>query len=370
MIVTARATPTGAPATPDGAPAVTGDAAFAALLAALTGVVPMTGTPLPPAPASAPAAEEPQGVDVGALGAAGRLPSRAAALASGLPQVTVATPPGAAIPVPAGVPAPSALATTAAAAPAALPPTAAVDATPVVRPPGHPAARPVPHASAKAVEHAAAPSAVQAAAAQVQDPPPPAPAGDAPLPSRAPVPAAAPAEAPSQGVAVVAAAPVTAPPPATPAPAHVSGPARHVPAAVVEAARRLHTDGTGRTSLVVRLDPPELGSVVVRLTVQDGRVDVTLRTPDAAVGSLRAQNADVQSVLAAHGLDLGAFDVSTSTGTSTSTPQQSSSGGSGAAGEGHRGSPDRATPHSGRTADGSADVMDDADVPQRAGTWL
>jgi len=50
----------------------------------------------------------------------------------------------------------------------------------------------------------------------------------------------------------------------------------------------------------------------VRLTVQDGRVDVQLRSPDPAVsGQLRAQGSDVHDVLAAHGLDLGAFDVST-----------------------------------------------------------
>jgi hypothetical protein len=139
-----------------------------------------------------------------------------------------------------------------------------------------------------------------------------------------------------------------------------TGPARHVRPALLEAARHLKTEG-GRTSLVIRLDPPELGAVLVRLTVRDGQVDVQLRTPDAAARSdLQAQSFDVQQVLREQGLDLSSFDV---------RHGESFTAGDRPAGE----TPDRGTPRRGTRADGqphTSHVMDDVSRPQSAGTWL
>lgn len=130
--------------------------------------------------------------------------------------------------------------------------------------------------------------------------------------------------------------------------------------ALLEAARGLRQEGGGRTSLVVRLDPPELGAVVIRLTVQDGRVDVQLRTPDVTARvDLQAQSYDVQQVLRDNGFDLTSFDV---------THGDVLSGGRDDAK-----TPDRGTPQRHRPADGQAGnphVTDDVHDPQAAGTWL
>jgi chemotaxis protein MotD len=160
---------------------------------------------------------------------------------------------------------------------------------------------------------------------------------------------------------VVEAAPVTAPtspsaptrPDATPVTS-----THHVRPALVEAARGLRHEGGGRTSLVVRLDPPELGAVLVRLTVQDGRVDVTLRTPDlAARADLQAQSYDVEQVLRDQGFDLASFDVQHGDVLSG----------------GHGDAPDRGTPERSRRADGHPahpPVTDDGPAPEPDGTWL
>jgi flagellar hook-length control protein FliK len=136
---------------------------------------------------------------------------------------------------------------------------------------------------------------------------------------------------------------------------------RHVPHAVLEAVRGLRHEQSGRTSLVVRLDPPELGAVVVRLAVRDGRVDVQLRTPDlGAREGLAAQHHDVEQLLREQGLDLRSFDVSRGELPAGQTGQE--------------GSPDRGTPAGPRAADGplrdQADVTDDAPAPAAPGTWL
>jgi flagellar hook-length control protein FliK len=129
--------------------------------------------------------------------------------------------------------------------------------------------------------------------------------------------------------------------------------------ALVEAARHLRSEG-GRTSLVIRLDPPELGAVLVRLTVKDGQVDVQLRTPDLAARSdLQAQSYDVQQVLRDQGLDLASFDVSHGEVFAGRQDEQQT--------------PDRATPRHLPGADGrpsTAHVTDDVPGPQPAGTWL
>jgi flagellar hook-length control protein FliK len=140
---------------------------------------------------------------------------------------------------------------------------------------------------------------------------------------------------------------------------HATKATRHVQQAVLEAARGLRHEGGGRTSLVVRLDPPELGAVLVRLTVQDGRVDVQLRTPDlAARADLQSQSYDVQQVLRDQGFDLSSFDVA-----------------HGDVFPGNQGdSPDRGTPQRSHRADGRLDdhhpVTDDGPATEPSGTWL
>jgi len=129
--------------------------------------------------------------------------------------------------------------------------------------------------------------------------------------------------------------------------------------AILEAARGLRQEGDGRVSLVVRLNPPELGSVLVRLTVQDGRVDVQLRTPDLhAVGDLSAQLREVQQVLKDSGFDLSSFDVA-------------HGGVHDERGDGK--TPDRGTTQRDRPADGRREaphVTDDVPDARPAGTWL
>ncbi|MCW2608100.1 MAG: hypothetical protein JWO60_2793, partial [Frankiales bacterium] len=151
---------------------------------------------------------------------------------------------------------------------------------------------------------------------------------------------------------VAAAALPQAPPVGPPAPvgrtplevAAAQAPAQVQPA-VAELARGLRDVGGGRASLVVRLDPPELGPVVVRLSVRDGRVDVQLRTGEAvaAVGLAQA-SAEVRSTLADHGLDLSSFDVE----------QGALPPGAGQHPGERRESPDRATPRPARSADRTA----------------
>jgi flagellar hook-length control protein FliK len=142
-------------------------------------------------------------------------------------------------------------------------------------------------------------------------------------------------------------------------------PTHRVQPALVEAARGLRHEGGGRTSLVVRLDPPELGAVLVRLTVQDGRVDVQLRTPDLAARSdLQAQSWDVQQVLRDSGLDLRSFDVSHGDVLSGELFQ---------GGRDQAGTPDRGTPRGTQGSDGgpgTTHVTDDVADPQPSGTWL
>lgn len=141
----------------------------------------------------------------------------------------------------------------------------------------------------------------------------------------------------------------------TEAPKHE--PTHAVRPALAAAAKRLTHEG-GRTSLVVRLDPPELGAVLVRMTVREGQVEVTLRAPDlAAQGGLLAQAPEIQQVLKEAGLDLTSFDV---------TYGEMAKGQS----EEHRQTPDRGTPHQRGNADGTVHVMDDVTDPQPAGTWL
>ncbi|MCW2779129.1 MAG: Flagellar hook-length control protein FliK, partial [Frankiales bacterium] len=126
--------------------------------------------------------------------------------------------------------------------------------------------------------------------------------------------------------------------------------------AVGELARGLKAAGGGRASLVVRLDPPELGPVVVRLTVREGRVDVQLRTSEAVAASgLVRSAADVRSTLLAHGLDLSSFDVRQGpSAQDRPSQQQDRPAPDGAATSGRRESSDQATPQRGGRADRTA----------------
>jgi flagellar hook-length control protein FliK len=123
-----------------------------------------------------------------------------------------------------------------------------------------------------------------------------------------------------------------------------------------------------RASLVVRLDPPELGPVLVRLTVHDGRVDVHLRATEAgASGGLLHATAEVRSTLREHGLDLSSFDVQTGGEPAERQDRQDRSDRPGS-------SPDRRNQRSGGSADNptgaaGARARTASDGPA-AGTWL
>ena len=337
-------------ATEDQAPAD----AFAALLAALGGgvVVPVPGVPLQPVPAGT---TDPTALPDGAL--TGTAPAPAAPGVAGLadgstPVLWEATTQRAHV-VPDTVPDTVAGTGTrgAAGAPVATAPVADL-------------AEPVPSATGPAV------------------PAQPDPLADPAAPGRTavltPELTSEPETGPAPADAALAPAAVPTAAPAVPAPigAPVAGTGRGEPVtsshqvqpALVEAARGLRDEGGGRTSLVVRLDPPELGAVVVRLTVQDGRVDVQLRTPDVtARADLQAQAPDVQRVLRDNGFDLTSFDVA----------HGADQGGLAAGGRDDARTPDRGTPQHRTTADGrpgtshvTDDAVTDRDDPQAAGTWL
>ena len=66
----------------------------------------------------------------------------------------------------------------------------------------------------------------------------------------------------------------------------------------------------GAARIVLRLDPPELGSVVVTLTLRGGDVHVGLQAADSGAASqLDARRADVRDALADAGLDLEGWSV-------------------------------------------------------------
>ena len=332
------------------------DPVFAAMLAILSGLA--TPQQLMPTPASPPDAP-----DHPTMGAEPRPPAL-----QGIPGLPTPPPGQQAVPAPAvglavaaAVPAPAApggAPTLPTATPLTAPPVAAAPPEQLERLP-HPAhqvhpVQPVtpehPDLPVQATSHETGPAPADPIRVAV-------PAHDAPP---APSPATVPADA---APGVTPAVPVAAAPPAAPAPApSIVAATRHVPAAVVEAARKLHSDGAGRSSLVVRLDPPELGSVVVRLTVSHGRVDVVLRTPDvAAQQQLQTQGRGVLDVLASHGLDLGSFDVAAH---DSRDPRQTP-----------QGSPDRGSSRQHAAADGTPttgtdSATDTVSDPRPAGTWL
>ena len=319
------------------------DDAFASLLVALSGALGagVAPVPAPSAPVDATAVAAGAAVDAPA-GGQPTLPDTAspvawAATTQRAALVPPTTNPSTAIPapVPAAVAPPTAPTTP-------TTPTTTVAAEPATAEAAAPTASPAeaPSTAASSKDADVVPQEPQAEPVQQRD-------AAAPLPV---VPVV------DQPVVVQAAAPTT---PSTRVEVPSSAAAtRHVQPAVAEAARGLRHEGGGRTSLVVRLDPPELGAVLVRLTVQDGRVDVQLRTPDlAARTELQSQSYDVKQVLREQGFDLSSFNVSHG---DVFTSNQGDS-------------PDRGTPQRSRQSDGRAGnphVTDDAAEPELSGTWL
>jgi flagellar hook-length control protein FliK len=91
--------------------------------------------------------------------------------------------------------------------------------------------------------------------------------------------------------------------------AHADAPvaAAALPARIAELARRR---SGGTEQVVVRLDPPELGSVRISLTARGDQVHVVVRadTPEARA-ALDSQRGQVEQLLRGEGFDLNSFDV-------------------------------------------------------------
>jgi len=189
-------------------------------------------------------------------------------------------------------------------------------------------------------------------------------------PAAGAVPAPQPTEAPTVG------ATAAGPGPAPVALAALTGTAgqtrdaqtvRSVRPALIELSRGLRTNGAGNACLVVRLDPPELGAVLVRVVLRGGSVSVSCRSADAgAVDILQQQRGEVLDVLKREGFDLSDYDV---------RQQSTSETGTGAHHDGPRRDPERAarTVHAAATLHSAAgrDLSVPAPTPSRAtGTWL
>lgn len=107
-------------------------------------------------------------------------------------------------------------------------------------------------------------------------------------------------------------------PPATVLPRHIEGPGPSrptpepaplptIPVRIAELTRRR----TGvAEQIVVRLDPPELGTVRITVTARGDNVHVTLRadSPEARA-ALAAQRDSIETLLSGEGFDLSSFDV-------------------------------------------------------------
>ena len=66
----------------------------------------------------------------------------------------------------------------------------------------------------------------------------------------------------------------------------------------------------GSNRLVVRLHPPDLGTVTVKVTRADGKVSVAIETTDSNVQSILARGAgDLRDSLKAQGVNINRFDV-------------------------------------------------------------
>lgn len=81
-------------------------------------------------------------------------------------------------------------------------------------------------------------------------------------------------------------------------------------AVFAEAARHAHRRGDGSHRMVLRLDPPELGTVHADLVVRGEEVHVSLRCDPGATHPLREARGLIERALQGQGFTLGGFDVS------------------------------------------------------------
>lgn len=96
-------------------------------------------------------------------------------------------------------------------------------------------------------------------------------------------------------------------------PAHEPGAQVAVPdlaAVLAEATRHAHRRGDGAHRMVVRLDPPELGTVHADVVVRGEEVHVALRADAGATAPLREARDLIERALRGEGFMLGGFDVS------------------------------------------------------------
>jgi hypothetical protein len=121
-------------------------------------------------------------------------------------------------------------------------------------------------------------------------------------------------------------------------------PAHTVAPTIAQVAQSLRTSGDGTSRLVIRLDPVELGPVLISLRTRGGAVDISVRADNAGgAAAVADQRAHIQQVLAEHGLDLSSFSVSggeASGGAGSSTTDQGTSDSSGDGGQNGNTGPD------------------------------
>lgn len=83
-----------------------------------------------------------------------------------------------------------------------------------------------------------------------------------------------------------------------------------VPSTMLTALQDMRRSGDARRRIVVRLDPPDLGSVTIELTAVGDDVHIAARAESAeAVRAILRQHAEVLSALQTQGLSLTEFDV-------------------------------------------------------------
>lgn len=90
---------------------------------------------------------------------------------------------------------------------------------------------------------------------------------------------------------------------------------------VASLASTLRQDGAGNARVVLRLDPPELGSVTITVSLRGGEVRVVLLAADpAAAAALEARRAEVRASLASGGLALDSYSVGADAGSGRERP--------------------------------------------------
>jgi flagellar hook-length control protein FliK len=122
---------------------------------------------------------------------------------------------------------------------------------------------------------------------------------------------------PASGEPVAASATLAATPTMTSSPRggadHVSRP-EELPRVVVHQLGDLARDGSNRR-IVLRLDPPDLGEVILEVRHRNDDVSVVMRADNAdAVRALNREHAEVQRAIQNLGFELGEFDVSARNG--------------------------------------------------------